>query len=362
MERTLRYTITTEEAGQSVHSFLRRHGYSRHILSSMKPHPDAVRLNGAAVYMSQILQPGDVLSIRLRDEESSENVVPAPVPFRIVYEDEDILVIDKPAGVAIHPAPGHPAETLANGVAYYFQQKGIPYVFRCINRLDRDTTGLLILANHALSASVLEQDLLSRRIHRTYLAIAEGILPEAGTIDLPISRKKGSLIKRCIDPENGDRAVTHFRTLQTLCLPLPDPAGPVCPGFPTCMPASAAGYEPLHDNGSAVSCSPADCSLVELHLDTGRTHQIRVHLTAKGHPLLGDTLYNPRYQALYPFDPLQSGSKPSDAFLRLYPCCLPRQALHSWKLEFRHPVTGEALQFTSPLPEDFQRCIDAAFR
>ena len=306
MIRTFRYVINASDLPSTVHQYLRRQGYSRHILASLKPHPDAVLRNGGHVWFSDQMKPGDVLTVTVRDDVPSVNIVPAPVPFSVVYEDDDLMVINKPAGVSIHPAINHPADTLANGIAHLYQNRGIPYVFRCINRLDRDTTGLLILANNVLSASILEQALQRREISRTYLAVADGKVPPEGTIDLPIGRKEASLIERCVDPEHGDRAVTHFRTLQVF--------HPDCTRVfhPDCT-------QTLH----------SDRSLVELHLETGRTHQIRVHMAATGHPLIGDTLYHPRYRTIE-----------------------GRQALHAWKLSFIHPITKEAMQFTAPLPDD----------
>ena len=302
MKHTFTYPITESDDGRTVHEFLRMHGYSLHILASMKPDREAIKLNGEHVFLSHRMNKGDVLTTVLGDEEPSKNIVPAPVPFEMVYEDEDLMVVSKPAGVSIHPAINHPADTLANGIAWYFLQKGEPHVFRCINRLDRDTTGLLILARHKLSASVLESALRRHEIRRTYLAIAEGFLPPEGTIDLPIGRKEGSLIERCVDPENGDTAVTHFRTLR----------------------------QSAHAGEKEDGC----ISVAELRLETGRTHQIRVHMKAVGHPLLGDTLYN------------EEGMKG-----------MPRQALHSWKLDFVHPISGMQMHFEAPVPEDMARFI-----
>ena len=313
MERVFTYQITESDADRTVHEFLRMHGYSLHILQSMKPDRSAIRLNGEHVYMSHRMKTGDVLTTVIRDEDSSRNIVPAPVPFTIQYEDEDLMVISKPAGISIHPAINHPADTLANGIAWYFQQKGVEHVFRCINRLDRDTTGLLILGKNKLSASILETALRKKVIRRTYLAIAEGILPSEGVIDLPIGRKDGSLIERCIDKENGDRAVTHFHRLRILQA---DQRAHFC-GKP--------------DGSGLTETSAVPLSLAELHLETGRTHQIRVHLKAIGHPLLGDSLYNPE-------------GIPG----------MPRQALHSRKLDFIHPITGVPMHFEAPVPDDMQ--------
>jgi 23S rRNA pseudouridine1911/1915/1917 synthase len=325
MERIITYKIGREDEGDSVHAYLRRQGYSHHILASMKPDPDAILLNGAHVFMRHALSSGDVLRVRFWDDASSGTLIPAPVPFSICYEDEDLLVINKPANEAIHPAVSHPADTLGNGIAYYFAKKQIPFVFRCINRLDRDTTGLLIVAKNLLAASVLEQALQRREIHRTYLAVAEGLLEDSGTVNLPIARVDGSLILRKVDTERGARAVTHYTTLQ-----------------------KTTGL--AYSDGTQLD----GCSVLQLRLETGRTHQIRVHMAHIGHPLIGDPLYNPhclRRDAVLPL-PGISPAPPDDN-----PLSITRQALHSQKLDFVHPITQEAMHFEAPLPDDLQRLV-----
>ncbi len=303
MPRILTYHIPDAEAGQSVRSFLRGRGYSRHILASLKPRPDAVLVDGAHRFMNQPLAAGETLTVSLAPESYSEVIRPAEVPFSIVYEDEDILVIDKPAGVAIHPALNHPADTLANGIARYYEQTGQTAGIHCISRLDRDTTGLLVTAKHTLAASVLAQDLVRRTLRRTYLAAVCGMTPAEGTIDLPIGRAPDSIVERCVDPEHGQPAVTHYRRLRY--------------------------------------CPEADYSVLELHLDTGRTHQIRVHMAAAGHPLLGDSLYNPQLRGQAPETAAASAAG-----------MITRQALHSRALDFSHPVTGERMHFEAGLPAD----------
>ena len=211
------------------------------------------------------------------------------------------MVIDKPADMPVHPSIGNYENTLANAVAWYFQQQNIPFVFRCINRLDRDTTGLLILAKNMLSGAILSDQMKKREIHRIYLAITEGKTDPAGTINRPIGRANQSLILRQVDPDKGDPACTHY--LQKCWHPK------------TFYPAT-------------LSVPQDGLSLVQLQLETGRTHQIRVHMTSIGHPLIGDTLYNPET------------------------ALLARQALHSYRLAFTHPVTGVPLEFTSSLPAD----------
>ena len=301
MKRILTYPITESDSDQRIYDFLCHHGYSRHIRTWLKQHPGSVRLNGEEALFYFPLKNGDLLEISLEEEHPSENIVPVDLPIHIVYEDEDLMVIDKPADMPVHPSIGNYENTLANAAAWYFHRQDIPFVFRCINRLDRDTTGLLILAKHMLSGAILSDQMKKRAIHRTYLAITEGKTDPAGTIDSPIGRTDQSLILRQVDHENGDSACTHY--LQKCWHPKTF--------YPETLPVQQDGL-----------------SLVQLQLETGRTHQIRVHMTSIGHPLIGDTLYNPET------------------------ALMNRQALHSYRLAFTHPVTGVSLEFTSPLPED----------
>lgn len=301
MKRILTYPITESDSDQRIYDFLCHHGYSRHIRTWLKEHPGSVRLNGEEALFYFPLKNGDLLEISLEEEHPSENIVPVDLPIHIIYEDEDLMVIDKPADMPVHPSIGNYENTLANAAAWYFHRQDIPFVFRCINRLDRDTTGLLILAKHMLSGAILSDQMKKRAIHRTYLAITEGKTDPAGTIDSPIGRTDQSLILRQVDHENGDSACTHY--LQKCWHPKTF--------YPETLPVPQDGL-----------------SLVQLQLETGRTHQIRVHMTSIGHPLIGDTLYNPET------------------------ALMNRQALHSYRLAFTHPVTGVSLEFTSPLPED----------
>lgn len=301
MKRILTYPITESDSDQRIYDFLCHHGYSRHIRTWLKQHPGSVRLNGEEALFYFPLKNGDLLEISLEEEHPSENIVPVDLPIHIIYEDEDLMVIDKPADMPVHPSIGNYENTLANAAAWYFHRQDIPFVFRCINRLDRDTTGLLILAKHMLSGAILSDQMKKRAIHRTYLAITEGKTDPAGTIDSPIGRTDQSLILRQVDQENGDSACTHY--LQKCWHPKTF--------YPETLPVPQDGL-----------------SLVQLQLETGRTHQIRVHMTSIGHPLIGDTLYNPET------------------------ALMNRQALHSYRLAFTHPVTGVSLEFTSPLPED----------
>ena len=194
MKRIFSYTITAQDSDQRIYDFLCHHGYSRHIRTWLKQHPGSVRLNAKEALFYFPLKTGDLLEITLEEEQPSENIIPVCLPLHIIYEDEDLMVIDKPADMPVHPSIGNYENTLANAVAWYFQQQNIPFVFRCINRLDRDPTGLLILAKNMLSGAILSDQMKKREIHRIYLAITEGKTDPAGTINRPIGRADQSLI------------------------------------------------------------------------------------------------------------------------------------------------------------------------
>ena len=294
MERIFEYQISSAEEGRKLGDFLREKGYSRQLLRQLKETENGLLRNGQPTFMTIALKNGDRIRVRLLEKaEGSEAIMPAPLPFEIVYEDEDLLVINKPADMPIHPSFQNHGNTLADALTWHYQQQGKEFVYRCINRLDRDTTGLLIVAKHQLSASILSDMVRKREIHREYLAIVEGIPPKKGTISAPIGRKEGSAILREVNFETGEPARTHFTRLETRNV----------------------------------------LSLVSLKLETGRTHQIRVHMGYIGCPLIGDYLYYPDHTRIN------------------------RQALHSYRLSFFHPITGKALSFTAPLPEDMERAF-----
>ena len=250
MDRIFHYQITENERGTTVLDFLRKKGFSRHILSSMKADKEALTRNGQRIGGREQLLAGDYFRVRLLETVDSDGIIPVSMPLSILYEDEDILVINKPADMPVHPSIGNYTNTLANGVAAYLDAKGEHSPFRCINRLDRDTSGALILAKNAFSAAVLSTQMRNRQIRRTYLAVVEGITPPNGTISAPISRVDDSVIERHVDFLHGEPAVTHYERLET----------------------------------------KNEHSLLEIHLETGRTHQIRVHMGYIGHPLPADYL------------------------------------------------------------------------
>lgn len=286
--RRLEFTVPQEYDGAHLKGFLRSHcGISARLLARLKREPMGIAVNGAHVTVREILRAEDVIQLTLpADEPFLEPVALTLVPL---YEDSSLLVVDKPSGMPVHPSPGHDRDSLANAAAAYFLQQGERLAFRPVYRLDRDTTGALVLAkNTYVAARMAEQ------IDKIYLAVCEGILEGSGTEDGPIGLLPGHSIQRCVSPD-GVRAVTHWRAL-------------------------------CHANGH---------TLVAVKLETGRTHQIRVHMAHRGNPLAGDDFYG--------------GSRK----------WIDRQALHCVKVEFFHPMTERRLCVVAPIPPDFAALLEA---
>ena len=292
--RQLVHLVTQAEEGAKVSTLLRAVlGLSGSAVKRAKAIPGGITLDGAPVPVSAQVRPGQSLAVQVGDREGG-SILPAEGPLNLRYEDEDILILDKPAGVAVHPGPGHYEDTVGNFLAYRFLQKGIPFVFRPVNRLDRGTSGLMAVALHAHAHETIKRQLHTPAFRRIYLAVCEGELPAGlGVVDAPIGRAEGSALRRCVSP-SGAPARTH--------------------------------YQVLHRTGGS--------SLVRLELETGRTHQIRVHMAHLGCPLTGDFLYGVEDKAV-----------------------IGRTALHAAELTLCHPVTGERLALASPLPADMARLV-----
>lgn len=292
MEREILYIIDGEY--KDIQDYLKAKGYSASNITTLKKYENGIMLNGVWAYMNQKPAVNDRLLVRVCENKKSENIVPVDIKLDIRYEDEDIIVINKGSDMPIHPSLNNYENSLANALMHYYN--GENFVFRCINRLDKDTTGLTIVAKHFLSAGILNIAMQNRQIKRVYNAIVkdDGRLPDVDTINLPIAREDDTLIKRKVSLD-GQRAVTHFKVLQR--------------------------FEKY--------------SLIELRLETGRTHQIRVHMSHIGAPLVGDYLYN------------------EDDYGK----SLVRPLLHSKSLEFIHPITGERMYLECDLPVDFKEKI-----
>lgn len=248
-----------------------------------------VHLNGRVVPMETILSSGDELTIHL-ENELNDDVIPIQHPLPILYEDEHLLIVNKKAGIATHPNKATDRHTLANAVAFYLQENKDDRKIRHVHRLDKDTTGTLLFAKHALAHAILNRMLTERKIKRTYKALVHGMIQkEKGSLHFPIGRDRHHATRRRVS-KTGQHAVTHYRVLRKF--------------------------------------TQKNLTLLECTLETGRTHQIRVHMSHLGHPLIGDLLY---------------GGKP----------IFNRQALHAYSLQFTHPFTNEQVQVFAPFIDDY---------
>ena len=273
---------------------------SRRQLIALKNREDGILLNGERVTVRARLKPGDVLSLATEDgEDAAVKIEPSDTLPDIVYEDDSLIVMNKPPAMPTHPSHGHHGDTLANCLAFYYQQKGLPFIFRPVNRLDRDTSGIVLAAKDQLSASRFYQMMMRHAFEKEYFAVVSGVPePLNGVIDKPLRRSLPSIIVREVcGPGEGDPSVTEYRTVMT-------------------------------GNG---------LSVLRVFPKTGRTHQIRVHLASIGAPIVGDTLYGP----------------PEGSAL------IGRQALHCRSMTFTHPVTGKKICTEAPVLDDMLTLIEA---
>ncbi|WP_411683068.1 RluA family pseudouridine synthase [Clostridium thailandense] len=294
-ENKLIFKVSEETAGKKLREYLRAVEKLSGRLISGAARDGRITVNGTRVKLNYVVKLNDEIGFDVTKEES-QNIDPEPIPIDVIYEDSDIIVVNKQPGIVVHPTKSYPNGTLANGLLYYFKEKDEKCIVRLVSRLDMDTSGLIIIAKNQFSHMALARDMGNENFEKSYLAIVHGnIDKKEGTINLPIYRVGGDTIKRIID-ERGQESITHFSVLE--------------------------------------SCRKGD--LVKLTLETGRTHQIRVHLTYLGHPLYGDSLY---------------GIGNEDDYIK-------RQALHAYKLKFPHPRTGEILELEADMPEDMKELLN----
>lgn len=289
MPREISYTVTQEYDGKKVVNFLREHcGLSARIVRSIKFTPDGMKLNGEKTRTTDRIKYGDIITILIPD--SGDAPEPMKADLQILYEDDDILVINKSPFMAMHPTHNHQGDTLANAVAAYLDTKGIRSSFRSVGRLDKGTSGVVVCALNSLAACKL-----SGNVRKEYCALVKGKLSGSGIIDVPIYRPDPmKTLRSCSYEIEGEAALTHWTVEQEF----------------------------------------DDATLVRLNLETGRTHQIRVHMAYIGHPLAGDDMYGD-------FMP-QIG----------------HQLLHCRKCTLTHPVTDEEMVFTAPLWQDFENSVE----
>ena len=294
--RRLALTVAPEQAGKTVDTLLRRGlGLSGTLIRHVKWLEDGILLDGVRVHTDRRAAAGQLLSVRVSDDVRRSGIVSAPGALDIVYEDADLLVLNKAPGVPCHPGPGHFDDTLGNFLLYYYDQSGECADYHPVHRLDRGTSGLMAVAKHPHAQEVLKGQLHTPAFRRVYLAVCDGgPQPPSGVVDAPLGPREGSLVEQMVRPDGKD---------------------------------ARTRYETLSRSGGR--------SLVRLELDTGRTHQIRVHMASLGCPLTGDFLYGYEDRSL-----------------------ISRPALHSAQLSLRHPITGAALSWQLPLPEDMKRLLE----
>ena len=279
-------TVGNDFHGHDIKFILTNYwGFSGSLITDLKK-GDYILLNEKKEFVNKVVSCGDILKIVL-PETNSDNIVPNAIPLHILYEDDDILLVNKPANMPTHPSIGHFEGTLANAVMHYYSD--IPFTFRAVTRLDRDTSGVVLIAKHIVAADRLAKALISGELTKEYMAVCVGV-PSimSGTIDAPIKREKEGIIKRCIDPF-GKPSVTDYEVVE----------------------------------------EKDGLSLVKLYPKTGRTHQLRLHLSHIGTPILGDFLYGKEI----------SGE---------------RTRLHCHTLCFPHPFSGKVMKVSAPIPEDMK--------
>ena len=286
------HKVTIEDEGKELREIMREHfDFSARLRNRIK-REKLVMVDGVSTPGWKKPVVGAEIRITLPDETSGFE--PQNIPLDIVYEDDDLMIINKQPGLIVHPTKGHPTGTVANALMYYMEQTGKPFKIRFVNRLDMDTSGLLVVAKNSYTQNDYTKQMKENTVEKRYIAVVKGIVEsDEGTIDLPIGRPDPDHVRRGI-MEDGAPSVTHYKVLDRY-----------------------NGY-----------------SLVELLLETGRTHQIRVHMSHIGHPVLGDWLYE-----------------------GLNPLLIDRQALHAAKLTFTHPMTKKRMTFEAPIPEDIKKAI-----
>lgn len=290
----LSYQIDKDEHYDNVLHVLKEQFFLSDRLITKLKKANKIYLNSLPTYTKKSVTVGDTVSVLIDFEEDNSNIVASNIPLNIIYEDDYLLVLNKPANIAIHPSILHFYNSLSNGVKFYFDKLGLKKKIRIVNRLDRNTSGIVILAKNEYIQECLIKQMKTNEFKKEYLAIAKGILEsKSGTLNFPIARKEGSIIERTVTSD-GDSAITHYDVVKEF----------------------------------------NNLSLVHIVLGTGRTHQIRVHFSHIGHPILGDTLYG----------------SPSEL--------INRQALHSYKLTFIHPVTKKVVSLEAPLPNDIKNIIN----
>jgi len=288
MPRKIEYIISENFDSKKVLDFLKRgNGYSHRMITKLKNKPDGLLLNGEHIRTIDLLHTGDMLTVNLPDDSEEKITVATEMPLDILYEDDDLIIVNKPPTLAVHESHNHVGDALSNALAHHLKNEGKDCAFRAVGRLDKGTSGIVVCALNKYCAAKL-----SGKVYKEYLAVASGVFEGEGTVDAPIYRPDPIITKRVVDGR-GERAVTHWAAIR----------------------------------------NDGKNTLLRIKLETGRTHQIRVHFAHLGAALIGDTMYGERDERI------------------------AHQALHCCYCKFTHPVTGETVELEAEPPEDFKKLI-----
>lgn len=294
MKKNMTYRI--EEGNITIKDFLLSNNISSKAISTLKKQVDGILVNGKVQFTNYKLQPNDILSINLDENNDYENIIATKMDLNILYEDDDIVIVNKSADITVHPSKKYFTNSLVNGLTYYYQNKNMDVKLHCITRLDKETSGCVLFAKNRIAANCLSNMVKQKEISKTYLSLASGkISKQHFLISAPISRISKGNILRCVDFQTGKEALTECFLL---------------------------GYYPSND-----------ISLLKCLLHTGRTHQIRVHLQYINHPIVSDSLYNKSCNLLL------------------------RQGLHCYNIRFIHPISHQLIDVTSQLPADLKQVL-----
>ena len=294
MKKNMTYRI--EEGNITIKDFLLSNNISSKAISTLKKQVDGILVNGKVQFTNYKLQPNDILSINLDENNDYENIIATKMDLNILYEDDDIVIVNKSADITVHPSKKYFTNSLVNGLTYYYQNKNMDVKLHCITRLDKETSGCVLFAKNRIAANCLSNMVKQKEISKTYLSLASGkVSKQHFLISAPISRISKGNILRCVDFQTGKEALTECFLLE---------------------------YYPSND-----------ISLLKCLLHTGRTHQIRVHLQYINHPIVSDSLYNKSCNLLL------------------------RQGLHCYNIKFIHPISHQLIDVTSQLPADLKQVL-----